>query len=365
MTMLTSRNNNERGQATIETVISVGTIMMFLPAIIAFFSYVEIQQWTDQVARYTAWERSVWEDPDAPWDLGDGVSGSDRGVQRTDAEIARQAMLRVGLTRRQLMRTGDDAEAQSVVAEQFPLHDFVRWSSDKQTTSGSMFVDPPTPGSVVADLNMENPERTSRLRFLTSKPGHSINLGLATFGNVRTETSDQNTANVLIEANLRNVFSPGGFSSNPVDGEDVFGNNPLGASAGSNMAVTATAGLHTNPWSPQNEDVAQRKIQNLSMTGYTKTAAAIASIGLSTAADEAIGAGFSGDGALDRSALSSVLSVVPILGQIEQMTPTLDNPLSSIPFNRKKLYAPGSNPHFSGDEDTFGPDSQIFTYEAE
>lgn len=367
MTIVNSQTTKHDGQATVETLISVGTIMMFLPAIIAFFNYVEIQQWTDQVARYTAWERSVWEDPDAPWDLGEGVSASDRGVQRTDAEIARQAMLRVGLSRRQLMREGDDTEAQRVVTEQFPLQSFVRWSSDKETTSGSMFVDPPTPGSVVADLNMQNPDRTSRLRFITSSPDRSINLGLMTFGNVRTETSDTNTADVLIQANVRNLFSAGGLSSNPVDGEDVMGNNPLGESAGTDMAVTATAGLHTNPWSPQNEDVAQRKIQNLSVTQYTKVAAGIASLGLSSATDAALPDEMSAgpDGGFDRNALSSVLSVVPILGQIEQMTPTLESPTAFVPFNRLKIYAPGSNPHFNGDEDTFGEDSQIFTYEAE
>ena len=362
----TSYGSGQTGQATVETVISVGTIMMFLPAVIAFFNYAEIQQWMDQVARYTAWERSVWEDPESPWDVAEDISAADRGVQRTNTEIATHALLRVGNTRRQLMREGDGAEAERLVAEQFPLQDFVRWSGQKrQVANGSMFVDAPNPVNLVADQAMTRPERDSKLTFISDSDNNSINLGLMTFGNIRTESSDSNTADVLISATVMNVFSPGGFSENPVDGEDMFGNNPLGRSAGPEMEITATAGLHTNPWSPQNEDAAQRKLQNLSMTQYTRIAAGIASLGLSSATDAAIEAGMRDDTGIDRDTLSSILSIIPIFGQIEQMTPTLKDATSNIPFNRMKMYAPGSNPHFQGQEDTFGPDSQIFTYEAE
>lgn len=54
-------NNNCKGQALIESVIAIGTVLIVVVTLLPLLAkFIEVRQSTDQAARYMAWERTVW-----------------------------------------------------------------------------------------------------------------------------------------------------------------------------------------------------------------------------------------------------------------------------------------------------------------
>ncbi|MDZ7787376.1 MAG: hypothetical protein U5K73_04340 [Halofilum sp. (in: g-proteobacteria)] len=347
-----SGKHGSRGQASVETVIAAATILMFLPGIVAMFRYAEIQQWLDQVGRYVAWERSVWSDRDEePWNAEDGVDEADLTITRTDSEIARHALLRVGENRRQLMLDGTDGEAQALVESEFEVPEFVNWSDAKKSASDpSMFAAQVRPDATFARQEMTEPDRWTVMDPLATR-GEMINLG-ALNETMNLQLSDQNLAAVTIRVQVKNLFSPGRIDANPLDGEEMMGGDPLGEELGATMTMSTTTALQTNPWSPKNEDVFQKKVHNLDALGLVKVAAGMASLGMAAGANYAVG-----EAPLDdtgKQAVDRWSNFAPFVGQINAMWPSLDQNSADIPFNRVRLYDYDDFPGLNGPMDVYG-----------
>jgi len=329
------------GQASVETVIASATILMFLPAIAAMFQYAEVRQWLDQVARYVVWERSVWAEPtDGRWNLSDGVDEADRIITRDDQTIARQAMARVGTNRREVMKKTSAAEVQSVVREQFALPGLMGWSNDKRATGRqSMFVDRSArvASQVSTDLSMGSPERSAVINTLATGKA-DIELG-AVEQKLGLQLSDQTTAQADLSVDLVNLFSSGPIDSNPLDYDEMMGKNPLGQAAGETIELTTSAALHTNPWSPKNEDVFRQKVHNLDAKKLVQIGAGLASLGLAPGLDAAQ-APLNDDA---QAQLDNWMNFAPFTGAINKMPPELHQNSADIPFNRVQLYDFQSN----------------------
>lgn len=332
-----------------ETVIGAATVLMFLPAIVVMFRYIEIEQWLDGVGRYVTWERSVWADrAEAPWDRSTSVDEADRVITRSDADIARHALLRTGLTRRQLMVPGSEQDAGRTVERQFQIPALIGLDNAKRPHDDtSMFAGPVTSASIVGRQTMESPERSTLLRHLANR-STPIDLGVVK-KSFSLEVSDRNMASVQVGVRLKNLFSDGAIDANALDGDQMMGNDALGRGPAAPLTLTTRGALQTNTWSPRNEDVFARKVHNLDVLPIVELGATLASLGRAPAANASLAP-------LDgRSRLSfdRWTNFAPVIGQVTDMWPRLTQNTSKIPFNRVKIYDYDAVAGVSGPQDAF------------
>jgi len=340
--------DDQRGQASVETVITAGTILMFLPAIVAMFEYAELRQWVNEVSRYAAWERSVWADRDeGRWNKSDRVSEADRAVHRSDRKIAKQAMIRVGDTRWQVMQEGSEKEASELVREQFELPDTVAWAADqKSSDSPTLLASKPDASRTFARQQQTAPERSTVMSFLANN-GADINLGRIK-DKFNLKLGDQAMAKIKVQVQVKDLFADGAIDADPLNSTENMGSEPLGGGGGT-FTMASTSALHANAWSPQNEDVFRSKVHSLDTKQLVEVGAGLASLGMAPAANY-------GKAPMDsdsESAFDRLAKFGPVAGQINAMWPEMHQDSADVPFNRAKLYGYGSIPGMAGPSDAY------------
>jgi hypothetical protein len=317
------------GQAVVEMLVVGPLILAVAAGVMALALYMQAQTVAVNTARHAVWERSVWADPDEPWNGShDGeLGGAASTVMRPDYDIA---IAGLAYTTNPNLRMRSDRDM-AAVATHDPTDpsatEVMRWGGKMRSGAATMG------GNVAAFIRDADadPDR-SAWEILTSRFSHS------------TERDAQDTGFPVIPSHMMQDFgidpliSRGlGFDTDSVLSSrialtmpNVF-NAPWamawldfdgGPTAMAEIQLDATASLLANPWAPKNEDVFQTKVHGLDVKPLTNVA---------TYVSAQIGEGL----ASRQASQMSIMEWLPIFGDIQLAgSPSLQSFTEVLPYTR-------------------------------
>lgn len=256
-----SSRDRQGGQALVETIIWSALVLALVPGIVVLFKYAQMRQFSEELLRYTLWERTVWTAPAHPW--SGQVHGENRMIQAATQRLVAQGVARLSNPRQAISSTDPSPVDPGMVTPAGRLKPWavstaearlLRLAPDKTgaLTGG---------GSLSADYVRQTwdfPDNRLPAHVLAGHfhiPVLNIDRGL---------DFNKSLVTASIDTRLKNLYGAW-------QGLFPLPRYALGSQAGVSIHMHLTGSILTNAWTPKNETVFRKKVHSLDvkpMLGY-------------------------------------------------------------------------------------------------
>ncbi|TGN41860.1 TadE/TadG family type IV pilus assembly protein [Marinobacter confluentis] len=318
-------NQHQKGQALVEMVVIGPLIIAIAAGIMALALYFQAKTLSVNAARYAVWERSVWADPERPWNGGhdEELGGNASSVLRSDYSTLDAGLALYSNPNLRIRSDRSMSELADYGGDDHNTQEVLSWGGETRSGFGSFGGNVGTFIQGASDTETRSAWEHLHSRYAATmdyeeqsgaRPSSTLHdFNIDPIANMGLEMPTEALASADATINLRNVFqgawSLGWLDFDSTDGSDEF-------------TMTSTASLLTNPWAPKNEAVYKKKVHSLSVKQL---------MDYITIATDKINSGITGR----LGDQSKLLEYVPILGPTMQAkNPELEPTSTAMPLTR-------------------------------
>lgn len=236
-----------------ETIIWSALVLALVPGVVVLFKYAQMRQFSEELLRYTLWERTVWAAPEHPWN-GD-TKGENSVIQAATARLVAQGSARLSSPRRAISSTGLTASGARSAASAGRLKP---WSVSPAEVR-LLRLAPDKAGSLTGGHSPSADYVQQTWAFPDHRlPAHVLagNLHIPVLNLERGLDFNESLVTATIDTELKNLYGAW-------DGFFPLPQNALGNGLGAPISMHLSGAILTNAWTPKNETVFREKVHSL------------------------------------------------------------------------------------------------------